>query len=143
MNKELLDKVEIVPLYSALVRPHLEYCIQLWGLQDKKDMELLDASEKLGAVLLLLVCEDELVVKGQAKESGSSAKPCSRLAASDTQHGSEHPCGSKRLTIKQSPRASGSKKSEKREGQLSPASLESLEEWLKKKHFPRELDNFS
>ncbi|PKU46986.1 hypothetical protein llap_2700 [Limosa lapponica baueri] len=39
-------KEVILPLYSALVRPHPQYCIQLWSTKHKKGMDLLEQFQR-------------------------------------------------------------------------------------------------
>jgi len=36
----------VLPLYSALVGPHLECCVQLWSHQHRNDMDLLEQVQR-------------------------------------------------------------------------------------------------
>ena len=41
-NITYTDKKLIIPMYKAIVRPHLEYCIQAWRPYHKKDIDTLE-----------------------------------------------------------------------------------------------------
>ncbi|KAJ7423894.1 hypothetical protein WISP_31553 [Willisornis vidua] len=56
----------VLPLYSAMVRPHLDYDIQLWGPQQKKDMDMLECGK---AHTIFMIKATVLITNGREQRS--------------------------------------------------------------------------
>ena len=46
------DKSLIIPLYKAIVRPHLEYCIRAWNPYLRKDVDMLEKIQRRATKLI-------------------------------------------------------------------------------------------
>ena len=62
------DREGIVSLCSAFMRPHMQYCIQVWGLQYKKDRELLERVQRRATKMLRGL--QHLPLQRQAERAG-------------------------------------------------------------------------
>ena len=58
------DREVMVPLYSALMRPNLQYCVLVRGIQYRKDREMLERVQRRATKMIRglqhLCCEDRL-----------------------------------------------------------------------------------
>ena len=58
------EKELIIPLYKAIVRPHVEYCIQVWRPYHKKDIDTFERIQRRATTIIIklrdLSCEEHL-----------------------------------------------------------------------------------
>ena len=73
----------ILPLCSDRVRPHLQFCVQLWGPQHRRDRDLLERVQRGDTKMIRglehLCCEDRLRELGWFSLEKAPVRPCCSL----------------------------------------------------------------
>ena len=77
MRRHITYKKKGIPLYKAIVRPYLEYCIQAWRPYRKKDIDTLERIQRRATKIIPEM--RDLIYEERLKECGLTTPEIRRL----------------------------------------------------------------